>query len=283
MPPEEVPPVDGRAHIDVQTDNYLEELTDKLPEEDGATQTDEWMDLPQLPLFIPTKTGDDKATQILEGDLFDFDLEVDPILEVLVGKALEHSMNEVLEEEELEAIREHQREFEHLRSLEMAEVKRLEAEEIRRAAEKKRRMEQERERLLREAEVVEKIAARKFAKDYLADLHDSVFGSLMDAGHFYDPLTKEIQEIFIPSLLSNAAAKSGQRQVTARIASAMLSGALEQIAARRQQIFKDIDEAKAAKEAAAAAAAAAEAVAAAEAEAEVGGEGEEKEGENYDA
>ena len=30
-PPEEVPPVEGRAHIDVQTDNYLEELTDKLP------------------------------------------------------------------------------------------------------------------------------------------------------------------------------------------------------------------------------------------------------------
>ena len=45
-------------------------------EEDGSTQTDEWMDLPQLPLFIPTKTGDDKSTQIEEGDLFDFDLEV---------------------------------------------------------------------------------------------------------------------------------------------------------------------------------------------------------------
>ena len=64
----------------MQTDNYLEELTDKLPEEDGTTQTDEWMDLPQLPLFIPTKTGDDKETQIEEGDLFDFDLEVSVFL-----------------------------------------------------------------------------------------------------------------------------------------------------------------------------------------------------------
>ena len=41
--------------------------------------------------------------------------------------------------------------------------------------------------------MVEKIAARKFAKDYLSDLHDSVFDSLMDAGHFYDPLVKEVR------------------------------------------------------------------------------------------
>ena len=166
-PVEEVPPVDGRSHIHIQTDNYLEELTDKLPEEDSSTQTDAWMDLPQLPLFIPTKTGVDKATQIEEGDLFDFDVEVNPILEVLVGKALEHSMNEVLEEEELAAIRQHQREYEHLRNLEIAEVKRLEAEASRRNAEKERRMQQERARLAREAEVSEKLAARKYAKEYL--------------------------------------------------------------------------------------------------------------------
>lgn len=37
-------PVYGRKHIDVQTDNYLEELTDKPQEEDAATQTDAVMD-----------------------------------------------------------------------------------------------------------------------------------------------------------------------------------------------------------------------------------------------
>ena len=182
--------MDGRSHIHIQTDNYLEELTDKLPEEDNSTQTDAWMDLPQLPLFIPTKTGVDKATQIEEGDLFDFDVEVNPILEVLVGKALEHSMNEVLEEEELAAIRRHQREYEHLRNLEIAEVKRLEAEAARRHAEKERRMDQERARLAREAEVSEKLSARKYAKEYLTDLHSNVFENLMEAGVFYDPLEK---------------------------------------------------------------------------------------------
>ena len=37
--------------------------------------------------------------------LFDFDLEVKPILEVLVGKTVEQSLLEVMEEEELASLR----------------------------------------------------------------------------------------------------------------------------------------------------------------------------------
>ena len=42
------------------------------------------------------------------GELFDFDAEVEPLLEVLVGKVLEQSLMEVLEEEELAAMKAHQ-------------------------------------------------------------------------------------------------------------------------------------------------------------------------------
>ena len=38
--------------------------------------------------------------------LFDFDLEVKPMLEVLVGKTIEQSLLEVMEEEELANLRE---------------------------------------------------------------------------------------------------------------------------------------------------------------------------------
>lgn len=131
-------PVDGRRHIDVQTENYLEELSDRVPEVEEATQTEAFMDRPPSPLFIPTKTGLDKETQILPGDLFDFDLEVEPILEVLVGKTLEQGLMEVLEEEELENIRKHQEEFEQIRNAELAEVQRLEEEVKRKDAEKVR-------------------------------------------------------------------------------------------------------------------------------------------------
>jgi hypothetical protein len=48
-------------------------------------------------------------------ELFDFDTEVEPLLEVLVGKVLEQALCEVLEEEELEAMRQHQTHFEAIR------------------------------------------------------------------------------------------------------------------------------------------------------------------------
>ena len=37
-------PVEGRRHTDIQTDAYLEELTDIVPEEDIGTQTEAFID-----------------------------------------------------------------------------------------------------------------------------------------------------------------------------------------------------------------------------------------------
>lgn len=46
--------------------------------------------------------------QIFPGDLFDFDMEVEPMLEVLVGRSLEQGLMEVQEEKQLEHLRCHQ-------------------------------------------------------------------------------------------------------------------------------------------------------------------------------
>jgi len=54
---------------------------------------------------MPVKIGDDKETQIWDGELFNFDYEVEPILQVLMGKALERGRMEVLEEEELRTMK----------------------------------------------------------------------------------------------------------------------------------------------------------------------------------
>lgn len=46
------------------------------------------MDIPNLRFYLPKKTGRDKETQIIDGDIFEFDYEVQPILNVLCGKTL---------------------------------------------------------------------------------------------------------------------------------------------------------------------------------------------------
>uniref|UniRef100_A0A803VZG5 Radial spoke head 3 n=1 Tax=Ficedula albicollis TaxID=59894 RepID=A0A803VZG5_FICAL len=195
-------PVEGREHVYVQTELYLEEISDRVIEVDGECQTDEFLDRPPTPLFIPAKTGKDVATQIEEGELFDFDIEVKPILEVLVGKTVEQALLEVMEEEELVQLWSHQRAFAELRNAEFAELQRLEEQDRRIREEKERRRLEHLEKLRKQKETAEKIAARAFAQRYLADLIPSVFNNLHESGFFYDPVERDIETEFLPWLMS---------------------------------------------------------------------------------
>ncbi|KAJ1154950.1 hypothetical protein NDU88_007689 [Pleurodeles waltl] len=221
--------VEGRKHVDVQTELYLEELTDRVEEVDMECQTDAFLDRPPTPLFIPAKTGADVATQIEEGELFDFDIEVKPMLEVLVGKTIEQALLEVMEEEELANLRAMQRAFEELRNAELAEVQRLEDKERRHREEKERRRKQQREALMKEKETAEKIAARAFAQRYLADLIPSVFSNLRDSGYFYDPVERDVETGFIPWLMAKVE-KTMEKSILGRT---MLDLLIREVVGRR--------------------------------------------------
>lgn len=193
--------IDGRKHMDIQTEPYLEELTDKADEVTQETQTDPMLDRPPTPVHVPFKTGRDAETQILDNDLFSFDTEVDPLLDVLVGKTLEQAMLEVMQEEELELLRQQQLEFEQRRKEEVLEAQRLEAAEKRKFEEKERRKKQEVARIQREKETREKLRARQFAKSYLTNLENRVFARLADEGWFRDNVAHEVELEFYPWLM----------------------------------------------------------------------------------
>ncbi|KAM6366256.1 radial spoke head protein 3 homolog [Alca torda] len=202
MQPRTPEPVEGREHIHVQTELYLEEISDRIIEVDTECQTDAFLDRPATPLFIPAKTGKDVATQIEEGELFDFDIEVKPILEVLIGKTVEQALLEVMEQEELAHLRARQRAYAELRNAELAEAQRLEEQDRRYREEKERRKRQHMQMLQKQKETTEKIAARAFAQHYLADLIPSVFNNLRDSGFFYDPIERDIETEFLPWLMT---------------------------------------------------------------------------------
>jgi len=192
-------------------------MKSRLVEVDIDTQTDAFMDRPASPLFIPMKTGVDVDTQIYDGELFDFDYEVEPILEVLVGKTLEQSMIEVMEEEELANMRSHQEQFIQMRAAEIAEAQRMEEAERRRFEEKERRAAQERQRLEREKKLNEKIAARSHARSYVSDVLSTTFSSLETEGFFYDPLLREINELFVPWLIGGMTNQLNQARVARQL------------------------------------------------------------------
>jgi hypothetical protein len=219
------PAVDGRSHMVMQTEDFLEELTDRPIEQDAETQTHPFMDRPASPLFVRAKIGFDAQTQIEHGDLFEFDIEVEPILEVLVGKTLHVAMLEVMQEEELDAIRLQQEEYETIRNIELAEVQRLEAEIKRKEQEKRRRVAQEIKRLEDKRRLEELIAARQFSNQYLGELHVRAFDYLEEQGHFYDPVRREVEQMFMDDLFQGMNAGANVYEVASQLTMELLEQA----------------------------------------------------------
>ncbi|CAH1105153.1 unnamed protein product [Psylliodes chrysocephalus] len=236
------PAVSGRKHERIQTEDYLEEIFVNPPVNDICTQTDLFLDRPVSPFYVTAKTGIDTGTQIYPGDLFDFDMEVQPILEVLVGKTIEQSLLEVLEEEELAALREQQRKFLERRSVETAEAIRLEEREKRLVVEKERRIGELEEGLKCQKEMEEKIAAAVLMQGYMADLLPSVLEGLESDGFLMDSIKQDLEDSFMPWLVKEVTTEL-QEMVSSRD---ILCDIVREILEQRNDIYenynKDIEE-----------------------------------------
>jgi hypothetical protein len=167
----------GLEDMGIQTEKFLEEITDVVIEKEMGTQTDQLYDADLPRLFCPTKLGMDASTQILPWELFQFDQEAKPIVSSIVGKIIEQSLFETMEEEELEGLLAQQRQYEERQRLELLRLKRLQEREQKITDERTRLIEQK----LREAEEEKATEARIGASLYSADyLQGFATGALDD-------------------------------------------------------------------------------------------------------
>ncbi|XP_028251356.1 uncharacterized protein LOC114427465 isoform X2 [Parambassis ranga] len=115
-----------------------------------------------------------------DGELFEFDQAVQPVLE-------DHSTVSAGGDGGGGAgcLRAQQRAFQELRNSELAEVQRLQEPERRHSEEKQKKALEE------EKEIAEKMAARACTQTLLADLPPRVFTLLRTHGFFYDPVEKD--------------------------------------------------------------------------------------------
>ena len=193
-------PISGRQNLDVQTDQFVEELTDKAPCYDIGIQWNEKQSPRNIDFSIPTKTGTDFCAQTEDGDLFIFDDEVELILQVLCGKTLEHSKMEVLEEKELKYMREEQKHFQKLREDEIAEAQKLEAIELRKKQEIERRKQQHKVKKLERIAAHKKFTCRQVAKKFFAPLTSHALVSLKERGAMTNKFNSQLHEELVPWL-----------------------------------------------------------------------------------
>ncbi|EER15849.1 Flagellar radial spoke protein, putative [Perkinsus marinus ATCC 50983] len=217
-----------RQERNVQTEEYYEKLTTIVREYDAETQTPFAYERPPSPLFMPVSSGNDAGTQILEGELFDFDKEVIPVLEVIVGRTIEKALMEVLEEEELKAIEKRQAEFAALRHAELLEAQRMEGVEKRRSDEKERRKTQEKMRVTKEGVLRLKVLSRQLSKHVVAEVEADVFRKLQELGKFDEPQLIDVETRVLPNMMSRVAEEVALRDVSTRLVAELIHAACAQ-------------------------------------------------------
>lgn len=151
--------------------------------------------------YMPKPSGYTRGTEIEETDLFDFDLSVLPILEVIIGKSLDQGKLEVLQEEQVKILQHNKKIWKMERNATFTEAQRLQAELQRHQEERDRRL----------AQGIQNIESEKFAqrlqdakdctKETLSTLQEGVVKRLAKAGHFYDPTSSQIEGAFVPWLV----------------------------------------------------------------------------------
>ena len=123
-------------------------------------------------------------------------------------------------------MRAHQEHFEHVRNMELVATQKMEAAEQRKSEEKARRLAQERDRLERERVLREKVAASTFARGFLTGMISSVLDSLWAQGVFYDPVEREVADVFLPWLTAQAQAQLDAQRTARATMAALLADAL---------------------------------------------------------
>lgn len=214
-------PVQGRRHMEVQTDDYLEDLDDAVFEQEQTTQTDPYDDKPPPESFqFPhpyEKRGVDKEIGVAF-ELFDFDTAVEPILQALMGKSLDCGQSEVLEEEELKLLEAYQKQFTQERTDLFEDIRQQEEAANKFNENKIAHVERERARLAKEKAVARKVASINTARNYLANLHSTVIADLENAGVFVDParnaVRNMVEETIKKSLMNNLEAMRKMQEYT---------------------------------------------------------------------
>ena len=146
----------------------------------------------------------DTGIQLNADELFDFDREVESILERLVGTSIDKAARELIHERDLNAIRCEHRLYCDKRDHEKAQLDQLQRLELNKKDEMRNRLQQERVRLEMSQAVMKKTVSLKLSKDVIEGMLESSIEDMASENESRFPILLEIQQDFIPSVLTCA-------------------------------------------------------------------------------
>eukprot|EP01083_Nonionella_stella_P294978 1002538_1 len=201
-----------KERIPVPLDAFLVEQEAEATVADRETQCDEFRDVPPEKPFIYVKAGIDQGVQVESSAMYNFDLDVAPIVDVIVGKTVEQALVEVREEETIRKIREQKDGADSRSKKEVKRMRELDDKE-RKLFEKKEKLVREKKARLEKKQLAKKRAhAAEFARHFLSDLPSAAFTRLAEEGVFESQVRARVETEFMPWLYARAAEQLGARK-----------------------------------------------------------------------
>ena len=173
-----------RVHQGIDIYKNLVEEEKKIVTADLGIQSDEIDYIEKEKVFFPQKLGKDISTQILDGELFSFDRDVQPLLTVVVGKTLEQSLLEIEQEDEIASLREAKLMYSKKKDDENIRIKNLEDREIQKKYNNDAKKEHRKEMREKRKKTQKELISRVMSKTYLRDLLKNSYNDLIYRGQF---------------------------------------------------------------------------------------------------
>jgi len=225
-----------KKRVEVPLHLYLQEQVEPTLTHTLSSQTDAFVQEEyelKPPVFVPRKIGKDVFTQVENDMVFQYDIDVLPVLETVISKTLEQSLMEVRQEQEMDFMRQRMELMMKNRSAQNNVMKRREAEEKELENTKNTLLELNRVRRLAESQAQRKIASRNFAKEFIRHLDHSVYDALNKRNYFEETVQQSVR-IFMPWLYEVVERKISCQHVASASVQDVLMSSLQALDSRRQ-------------------------------------------------
>lgn len=189
-------------------------------------QTDEFVPRPPSPDYVPAKNGVDVGTQVDDVcELFDFEKEVAPMLDVIVMKTIEQSLFEVESEAELDSLEAAAMQFRAEKFKEEEWVKQREEQAVKDHANTRNHILALQQ--AREAEVRTKtaVAGVQMMKQILPHAFDTIAASNLANGLWQTPEAAAAEGVVLPSLLAATSERAAAHLSAQDVVDEILIGA----------------------------------------------------------
>jgi hypothetical protein len=167
---------------------------------EAETQTDLEPERTPAVQSIPANPPIDVETQLDDGELFDFEAEVDALVDHIVSRSIDISRVQAVEDIYIEWLKKMQEAYRIKQTTEMQTIRNLQMIEHRKQEEHDARLEQERVALVVSRSALKKARILKFAKSAFSDICVQALDITMSS----DAFKMHLEVVYVPALLQKA-------------------------------------------------------------------------------